>query len=216
LWRSIPWIVPGVVLAVVDPGVGTSRRAVALHVEEAGAHLVGPDNGLLLPAALRLGQITAAVSLDAAGPRQPGSTFAGRDLFAPAAARLASGAALGDVGEHIDHLSLVGAALPVATVEEDPLALGCRVTWVDRFGNVQLSASLDDLARIGDPPVLKVEWGRESISMKVVFAYGDLVAGETGVVVDSYRMLSLCMREAPAAHHLGLRRGDRVRLVPGS
>jgi S-adenosylmethionine hydrolase len=223
LWRAVPWLVPGVVLAVVDPGVGTPRRAVALSVRSAGAFLVGPDNGLLLPGALRLGAITAAVVLPPADPAPAGATFAGRDLFAPVAARLAAGIPLSDLGEPIDPAALVGRPFEGAICESTvPPLLVCRVTWVDRFGNAQLNAAAEDLTCLGTPPAVTLRLTSAPIPSaparpvpaRVVSAYGELSTGELGVVVDSYGMLSLCAREASAAERFGLRAGDPVRVGP--
>jgi S-adenosylmethionine hydrolase len=218
LWRAVPWLVPGVVLAVVDPGVGTSRRAVALSVGSAGAHLVGPDNGLLLPGALRLGAITAAVVLAPLEPAPPGATFAGRDTFAPAAARLAAGVSLSDLGEGVDPATLVGGPFEGATCESSiPPLLACRVTWVDHFGNAQLNAASADLICLGTPAAVTLQIPSAlmpSVSAKVVPAYGELSPDELGVVVDSYGMLSLCLPEASAAERFGLRPGVPVRLGP--
>ena len=221
LWRSVPWLVPGVVLAVVDPGVGTSRRAVAVEVASMEAFLVGPDNGLLLPAALRLGPVTGAVCLSSPQPGEPGGTFAGRDLFAPAAARLSAGAQLAELGEPVDPTSLVGVPFegPVLELGETP-ALSCRVIWIDRFGNAQLNASIGDYQLLGAPEEVRVDrpgsTGQVGV-LPVALAYGDLDPGELGVVVDSYRMLSLCLREGSAAGRLGLRPGEPVRVgVPRS
>jgi S-adenosylmethionine hydrolase len=223
LWRSVPWLVPGVVLAVIDPGVGTPRRAVALSVRSAGAFLVGPDNGLLLPGALRLGAITSAVVLPPADPAPPGATFAGRDMFGPAAARLAAGVPLSSLGKAVDPATLVGGPFEGATCESTvPPLLLCRVTWVDRFGNAQLNASAGDLICLGTEPAVTIRFPPAPIpsppappvSARVVPAYGELSPDELGVVVDSYGMLSLCLREASAAERFILRTGDPVRLGP--
>jgi hypothetical protein len=209
LWRTAPWLVPGVILAVVDPGVGTSRRAVAVEVADAGAMLVGPDNGLLLPAATSLGSLTAAVELPVTPVR--GTTFAGRDVFAPAAARLATGARLDSLGPPLDPAGLAGAPIPAPQPIPDG-GLRARVLWVDRFGNAELNVGPDDLGRLSDGVILVA--GQHHGPARLVSAYAALDPGEVGLVTDSYGLLSVSCREAPAAARLGLKTGDSVWLYP--
>ncbi|MGH9056793.1 MAG: SAM hydrolase/SAM-dependent halogenase family protein [Acidimicrobiales bacterium] len=212
LWRALPWLVPCVVLGVVDPGVGTARRAVVVEVAGAGALLVGPDNGLLLPAALALGPVTTAVELEPPERLSRGATFDGRDLFAPAAARLAAGAEPGSLGRSVDPASLDGDALS----EPERLAggaLACEVLWVDRFGNAQLNARPSDAERLGD--TIEVALGDARVRARRAGAYADLGPGQFGLVHDSYGMLALSLDREPAASHLGLRPGDRVVLTRG-
>ena len=213
LWRAAPWLAPGVILAVVDPGVGTPRRAVAIEVASAGAVLVGPDNGLLLPAATLLGPLTTAVELAASPVPGRGATFAGRDLFAPAAARLAAGADLGAVGSAIDPTGLAGDPVP-APVADGEGRLCCQVLWVDRFGNAQLNATPGDADGLG--PVIAVQVGPHTWRARLVAAYGELDAAEMGLVNDSYGLLSLSCRDASAAGRAGLQTGDAVWLGPPS
>jgi hypothetical protein len=216
LWRAVPWLVPGVILAVVDPGVGTARRAVAIEVAEAGAVLVGPDNGLLLPAATRLGTVSAAVELTGPMSEGPGSTFAGRDILAPAAARAARGEPVGELGTAVDPATLAGEPVPQPTwTPGPPPRLQAEVLWVDRFGNAQLNVEwpggLAPAAEAGAQVEVQTATGR--MTVRTVFAYGELEAGEVGLVVDSYRMLSLALNGASAADHLALRSGQAVWLA---
>ncbi|MGH9035535.1 MAG: SAM hydrolase/SAM-dependent halogenase family protein, partial [Acidimicrobiia bacterium] len=122
LARAVQYLPRGVVLGVVDPGVGTGRRAVAAEVES--GHLVGPDNGLLAPAVAMLGGAKRVVSLTNPEYQMeaPGPTFAGRDVFAPAAGYLASGVDLAELGEEIDPLSLVPGLVPLSRPDGDGLA----------------------------------------------------------------------------------------------
>ncbi|MDE3206994.1 MAG: SAM-dependent chlorinase/fluorinase [Acidobacteriota bacterium] len=213
LWRAVPWLVPGVVLGVVDPGVGTARRAVALTVAAAGATLVGPDNGLLIPAAHRLGPITEAVEIvpDAGlgPPGDWGATFAGRDVFAPAAARAALGVALDRIGTAVDPASLAGEPVPRPTRSGD--VVHAEVLWVDRFGNAQLNATAADLPA---PPAAEVlvEVGSRSWVGRLVGSYGDIAPDPVAVVVDSYGHLSICCDRRSAAATYGLAVGQPVRL----
>ncbi len=207
LWRSAPWLVPGVILAVVDPGVGTERRAVAIEVAAAGAVLVGPDNGLLLPAAVRLGGPSAAVELPP-NPLAPGATFAGRDVFAPAAARAANGEPLGALGRPIDPATLAGQ--PVAGPQAEAEGrLRTEVLWVDRFGNAQLNATPDDVARlIGTVAEARTAEGAHPV--RVVRSYGDIGDDEVALVVDSYGLLALSCNCRSAAGTVGVVPGDLV------
>src|SRR5579884_2358138 len=145
LANTLPYMPAGVHLAVVDPGVGSGRRALALRDREGRLH-VGPDNGLLLPAAERFGGVDAVHEL--ANPRyslQPVSrTFHGRDLFAPAAAHLAAGLALGELGPPLDPQELVRLEIPVAEVGRSRIR--ATVLIVDRFGNAALNLRRDQLA----------------------------------------------------------------------
>jgi S-adenosylmethionine hydrolase len=226
LWRAAPWLVPGVILAVVDPGVGTARRAVAIEVASAGAALIGPDNGLLLPAATSLGPITTAVELPQlettkalrtlnAGGRDRGATFAGRDLFAPAAAFLAAGADLRALGSPIDPAGLAGEPVPVPVSEPGPDGgLQAQVLWVDRFGNAQLNAGPDDADHLGSCVTLRAH-GRSGAARRVT-AYADLGPSELGLVNDSYGLLAITCRDTSAASRLGLQAGDPVWLGPAA
>ncbi len=209
LWRAAPWLAPGVILAVVDPGVGTSRRAVVIEVAEAGAVLVGPDNGLLLPAGTSLGPLTAAVELP---PRhERGATFAGRDVFAPAAAELAQGAALSRLGQPIDPDSLAATPVPEPHTGPDG-SVRAEVLWIDRFGNAELNVRPADAGHLGG--IVDLHAGSQTWPARRVAAYGDLDASEVGLVTDSYGLLAVSCRGTPAAARTGLGPGDEVWLRP--
>ena len=145
---ALRYLPAGVVLAVVDPEVGAERRAVAIRAAD-GQLMVGPDNGLLWLAAELSGGVSEAVDIARSPFRlEPVSaTFHGRDIFAPVAARLAAGAALGDCGEPVDAGRLVRLELPRPRLEDG--ALVTRAVYVDRFGNVALGAEHDELAGSG-------------------------------------------------------------------
>jgi S-adenosyl-L-methionine hydrolase (adenosine-forming) len=209
LWRSAPWLAPGVILAVVDPGVGTSRRAVAVEVRQAGAVLVGPDNGLLLPAAHRLGPITGAVAL--AHHPVVGATFAGRDLFAPAAAQIATGVDPRALGEVVEAASLVGEPVPDAELLEGRAR--AEVLWVDRFGNAQLNLEWKDAETLATPMTLEV--ADSSYVVRCVWAYEDLEPGEIGLVVDSYGLMSISANRESASAITGAVVGDTVWVSQG-
>src|SRR5215212_10265549 len=135
LVRSLPYAPPGVHLAVVDPEVGARRRAVALLTAEDERLLVGPDNGLLLPAADRFGGVAEAVEISASPWRlEPlSATFHGRDVFAPVAARLACGAPLAAAGAPLEAGELV--ALEQTQPRQEEEALVAHVVGTDTFGN---------------------------------------------------------------------------------
>ena len=214
LARSVQYLPPGVVLAVVDPGVGTDRRAVAVEVE--GGFLVGPDNGLLAPAVAMLGGARRVVSLT--NPEYqleaPGATFAGRDVFAPAAGYLAAGTPLVELGEQIDPMSLVPGVVPLPT-DEGGRATG-EVLWIDRYGNAQLNIDPGDLVALGVEPggPVEVRFGHDRRTGRWVESYAEAGPLELAVVVDSYGLVSLTADRRPVAEELGLKAGSAVTLGP--
>jgi S-adenosylmethionine hydrolase len=224
LARTIQYLGPGVVLAVVDPGVGSGRRAVAIEAGESedasgpdGATparfvLVGPDNGLLAPAVAMAGGARRAVSLT--DPRfhldAPGPTFAGRDVFAPVAASLCGGVDLAELGEAIDPSSLLPGVQPLPQVQDGKLT--GEVLWVDRFGNAQLNLGPEELEALGDP--ITVSFGDRARVATRVACYADLAPGQLGLLVDSYGLMALVVSRRSAAQELGLAAGDAVTLSP--
>ena len=210
LVRSVQYLRPGVVLAVVDPGVGTSRRGVAVEVGGGESVLVGPDNGLLAMAVSMVDGADRAVSLtntDLHLPA-PGATFAGRDIFAPAAAHLANGVDLLELGEEIDTVSLLPGVLPVTSEEDGELR--CEVLWVDRYGNVQLNVDPDEVEAWGRR--IQVVWEGGSRTAVRANAYDELAPGDVGLLADSYGLLAVSMPRTSAAGMLGLDAGAQVRL----
>jgi hypothetical protein len=214
LARSAQYLPPGVVLAVVDPGVGTDRRAVAVEVET--GYLVGPDNGLLAPAVAMLGGAAKVVSLTNSEYQleAPGATFAGRDIFAPAAGYLAAGTPIDLLGERVDPMSLVPGMVPLST-DEGGRAAG-EVLWVARYGNAQLNIDPGDLAALGVRPggTMEVRCGEDRRTGRWVSSYAEAKPLELAVVVDSYGLVSLTLDRRPAAEELGLRAGSAVTLGP--
>jgi len=213
LARSLPYAPPGVHLAVVDPEVGARRRAVALRTALDDRLLVGPDNGLLLPAAERFGLVVEAVEISHSPWRlEPVSaTFHGRDLFAPVAARLAAGEALADAGTPVDPDELVRLEMPTPEKGDDG-RLTAHVMVVDGFGNIQLDARPDDLeARMGDP----VAVGGDGRSARYVRTFADAEPGELLLYEDAAGMLALAVNGGEAAAELGgLAPGDTVAIAP--
>lgn len=212
LARSAQYLVPGVVLAVVDPEVGTARRAVAVEVGGGESVLVGPDNGLLAPAVAMCGGATRAVELsnpDFQLPA-PGPTFAGRDVFAPAAAHLCNGVELDDLGEPIDVSTLLPATVPV-TYEEDG-ALVAEVLWVDAYGNAQLNVDPDEIESFGDR--VRLEFRGDTHVARRVDAFNEIGPNEVGLVVDSYGLLAVVVDRHSVASELGLQPSTEVRITP--
>ncbi len=240
LVRAVPHLGRGVVLAVVDPGVGTARRGIGIEVAlpDGGAmYFVGPDNGLLVAAAEAAGEapITHVVELFRdAPPPDRGATFDGRDLFAPAAAALCAGTPLAQLGESCDPVSLVrliGGVVEQGRLHDGRACLRAEVTWVDRFGNLQLAATVAD-ARIAGLPkgamvelAARVETGREyleglphslvpeGVRLRCVDAFGELEHGEFGLLVDANGHLAVVAGEASAAHWLNVAAGELLVLA---
>lgn len=208
LVRSIQYLPDGIVLAIVDPGVGTARRAIA--IEAGDMTLVGPDNGLLAPAVAMLGGARRAVSLtnEEHHLAAPGATFAGRDIFSPVAARLAAGLPFDALGEPVDPAILTPGIVPLSRVADDQLSIHAEALWVDVFGNVQLNIGPDDVAAFGD--VLALAWNNTTRTVRVVRAYGDITGGQVGLVIDSYGLLSVAVDRANASRELGLGAGSAV------
>ncbi|MEZ5126341.1 MAG: SAM-dependent chlorinase/fluorinase [Thermoleophilia bacterium] len=200
-----------VVLGVVDPGVGGVRRAIALRSAD-DCLFVGPDNGLLVPAAEVAGAIAAAHELCHADLRlaSVGHTFHGRDVFAPAAARLAAGFPLDRAGPRLEPSSLRRLELPVATVRS--VGLSATVVGIDRFGNVALGADADDLsiADLGDD--IDVVCNGGAFSARVVDSFGGASAGCLVVFVDSGGRVALAVARGSAAAMLDLVLGSGIEL----
>jgi S-adenosyl-L-methionine hydrolase (adenosine-forming) len=204
-----------IVVAVVDPGVGTSRRLVG--VEVAGGVLLGPDNGLLAPAVAMAGGARSVVALDNPDYQlpSPGPTFAGRDVLAPAAGHLASGVALADLGSPVDPAGLVPGLVSLPEVRPDGSIAG-EVWWVDHFGNCQLNIDPGELGAGGARPGGRVEvhLPGQIRAARWVHTYADAKPSELVLLVDSYGLLALALDREPAAAALGLEAGSGVTLVP--
>ena len=211
LARSSQYLPPGVVLAVVDPGVGTQRRAIAVEVGGGESVLVGPDNGLLAPTVALVGGADRAVSLTETKYQlpAPGPTFAGRDIFGPAAAHLAAGVDLLELGDEIDISTLTPGLIPI--VSNEPDGIHTEVLWVDQYGNAQINL---------DPNELEVEEaGTNNFGIKIaeqnriakkVETFEDLSVGELGLTVDSYGLVALVIGRGSAAEEMKIRTGDQI------
>jgi S-adenosyl-L-methionine hydrolase (adenosine-forming) len=216
LVRAVQYLPEGIVLAVVDPGVATDRRCVAVEVEN--AVLVGPDNGLLAPAVAMLG-----------GPRRvheltntqyqlpaPGPTFAGRDIMAPAAAHLATGVPISVLGNEVDPVQLTPAIVPLPDDGGEGRITG-EVLWVDRYGNCQLNVAPEQLDAAGahqgdalEVTVADAAGVRTGRRARWVRTFAEAKPSELVVLVDSYGMCTLALDRRSAAADLGLRNGSAV------
>ncbi|MGA1763803.1 MAG: SAM hydrolase/SAM-dependent halogenase family protein [Ilumatobacteraceae bacterium] len=215
LARCISYVPTGIVLAVVDPGVGTTRRAVAVSVGGGRGVLIGPDNGLLSMGTALAGGAESAVVLN--NPEYqlatPGTTFAGRDIFAPAAAHLCNGVPLAALGDAIDPNVLLPGVVPLSRVEgEETIA---EITWVDRYGNCQLNVGPDDVSSYGS--TLSITFttatGERSSRSAVVAPNFSAIGGGIGLVIDSFGMLAISVDRGSAADALSLGVGDAVTLA---
>ena len=216
LAHALPFAPAGVHLAIVDPGVGTERRPVAMRVGDEERILVGPDNGVLSLAVQGLGGAVEAVDLTASAHRlEPvTSTFHGRDLFAPVAAHLALGAALAEAGEPVEPSTLTRVELPEPRIYPDRIV--AHVVYVDGFGNVALNLSHEQLAstflRLGER--VDVDAGGTKITVPFGQTFGDVGPGEGILYEDSSRSLALAINRESAAELLGLTPDDEVVLSP--
>jgi S-adenosylmethionine hydrolase len=213
LAQAVPWLPPAVHLAVVDPGVGTDRRGVAVRTER--GVLVGPDNGLLLPAADALGGATAAYALTEPAFQLPevSRTFHGRDVFAPVAGHLCRGVDLARLGPPVPLADLH--RLPPLQVAVTGGTLRAEVLSVDAFGNVQLAATAADLAAAALPAEVTVHAGDTARRATTGGTFAD--AGPRGLIVltDSADHVAVAVNGGSAAAELGVRDGDPVTVRSG-
>jgi S-adenosylmethionine hydrolase len=213
LANTIPYMPEGIHLAVVDPGVGTARRPLALRDAE-GRLYVGPDNGLLVPAAERAGLVEAR-EIATADYMLPtiSRTFHGRDVFAPAAAHLARGVPLSALGPPVPLDALVRLDLP------EPRFLDGRieatVLYVDSFGNIAVNLTQEDVQRVGIVPGTRVELDLAGQLYYAVAArtFADVRPGDIVLYEDSYRNMSVAITRGNAAAMLHARPGDALTIT---
>ena len=213
LWCALPYLPVGTHVAVVDPGVGTERLPIAIRAGR-GDTLVGPDNGLLVPAAERLGGIAEARTLENRALWLPGatsSTFHGRDIFSPVAARLASGTPVEDVGPALPTDGLVRLDFPRPSIASGELRTA--VQYIDSFGNVRLAGDPSDLGSAvgelsdGRRLVLEVDGGQGARRASATWerTFGRVVVGATLLYEDSFGQLALADNQGNVAARLDLR-----------
>ncbi|HEY3523693.1 MAG TPA: SAM-dependent chlorinase/fluorinase [Candidatus Limnocylindrales bacterium] len=220
LWCALPYLPVGVHVAVVDPGVGTERRPIAIRAGR-GDVLVGPDNGLLVPALERIGGLAEARLLEDRGLflEPVSSSFHGRDIFSPVGAHLAAGTPFEAVGPALDPATVVALQLPPVRVGDGRLETG--VVYVDTFGNVKLSGLVSDLTAAlgalgpGDPLALEIGAPRtpdaRTVELPWATTFGGRPAGEPLVYEDSYGRICIAVNQGDAGRQLAL--GEDVPVV---
>jgi S-adenosyl-L-methionine hydrolase (adenosine-forming) len=216
LANTLAYMPVGVHLAVVDPGVGGSRRPLALRDGD-GRLYVGPDNGLLLPAAERFGGVSEAHELanPAYALERVSRTFHGRDLFSPAAAHLSLGLALSELGPPIDRDELVRLDVPEPEIE--PSSIRASVLAVDRFGNAALNLTRDQLEQADIVPGTRVEITVNDRQYFAVAArtFGDARVGDLILYEDSYRNVAVAVSRGSAAELLAVDEGSDLTITVG-
>jgi S-adenosylmethionine hydrolase len=215
LRNTLPYVPVGVHLAIVDPQVGTERRAIAVLTGD-GRLLVGPDNGLLSLAWERCGGVELAVDITRSPHRlEPVSaTFHGRDLFSPVAAQLAAGAELRDAGDPLEPDALERVELPEPRRDGDTLVAHALI--VDRFGNAGLNVGHAEMAGTGMTlgHTVELELRGERYLATYAQTFADVKAGELLVYEDAYRNLAVAINRGNAGATLGLRPDGELRLRP--
>lgn len=208
LVRCAEYLSPGVVVAVVDPAVGTARRPIAVEIGGGSSVLIGPDNGLLAPVVQLCGgpdRVIEIVDPEYRLSAEPG-TFDGRDVFAPAAAHLCNGVDLAELGPAIDPISLFPAMIPLT--REDEGRIHGEVLWVDRYGNAQLNVVASELEQFDEfVRLVMPEGGRTA---RRVHTFASLGQGEFGLIVDSYGLITIVGDRRSAALELGLETASAV------
>jgi S-adenosylmethionine hydrolase len=215
LRSALPYMPAGVHVAVVDPEVGSERRAIVVRCDDRRL-LVGPDNGLLSLAWERFGGAAEAVDISRSPHRlEPvAATFHGRDLFAPVAAHLAAGAELAAAGERVATEELVSLELPRAEIS--PGAVTAHALVIDGFGNVGLNVDHEQLAGsglvLGGAVSVAAQGAR--LEGKFVRSFAEVPPGEALLYEDAHRALAVAINRGSAAEVLGVRTDDEVRLSP--
>ena len=214
LWCALPFLPIGAHVCVVDPGVGTARRPLAIATAR-GDYLIGPDNGVLLPGAERLGGVTRVHRIENAQYRLPvvTATFHGRDLFTPAAAHLALGVPIESIGPEVDPATLAPLdSWPQAVVKEGELT--ATVLYIDTFGNIKLSALAGQVAEAlpdlhhGETVSLRVgDANGRQIQVLWAATFGQVSVGDHLLYEDSYGRLCIAQNQGDAARALELEEG---------
>jgi S-adenosylmethionine hydrolase len=211
LAQAVLYMPPAVHLAIVDPGVGTPRRAVVIGTAS-GPPLIGPDNGLLSLAADALGGAVQAneISNQDLFLEQPSRTFHGRDIFAPVAARVALGMSPDEVGPSVPVDQLIRIERPEAKIDDDHIH--ARIVQIDHFGNLQLNFGRTEIegigVLIGDDVEIRI--GGRSFTAPYTQAFSEVPIGRLLLLEDSHRHLTVALNMGNARDSLEARRGDPV------
>ena len=215
LANTLPYMPVGVHVAVVDPEVGGARKPLGLRGGD-GRLYVGPDNGLLLVAAEKLGGVDQAVELAASEYMllPASATFHGRDIFSPAAAHLALGVSLEEMGPAVDPRELRLLDVPEPRIGTARIA--ATVLYIDRFGNVQLNLRSEHLERVGIVPgtQVEIEVGWERCYAVAARTFADVRSGDIVLYEDAYRNVALALNQGSAAQMLRARVGQELRISP--
>jgi S-adenosylmethionine hydrolase len=213
LASTLPYMPEGVHLAVVDPEVGSPRRALVVRTGD-GRMLVGPDNGLLVPAAERLEGVEAAYEITNTeyALERVSATFHGRDVFSPASAHLANGVDPSEFGPAVEAGSLVRLEIPQPDIGERRIRATCL--YVDRFGNIQLNVHAEQLERLGIVPGrrIEVELAMDRFYALAARSFAEARVGDIILYEDAYRNIALAISRGNAAQTFGVRAGVEVRL----
>lgn len=212
LARSVSYIAPGVVVASVDPDGSAGRRSIAVEVGAGVGVLMGPDNGLLANAVAIVGGAGRCVELDRPdiALSSPGASCALRDVLVPAAAHLATGVDLYDLGSPIEPTSLLPALIAVPRLEHQQVI--AEVMWVDRFGKVQLNVDLETIAHLG--ATIVASFGATHRTVAVATDITEVLDGHIGLVTDTHGLMSFASPRRSAAAELGITVGAEIVLAP--
>jgi S-adenosyl-L-methionine hydrolase (adenosine-forming) len=215
LAQAVPYLPTGVHLAIVDPGVGSGRLPIAVQAAD-GSWLVGPDNGLLIPAAARLGGPTSVRKLENPELRapHPSRTFHGRDIFAPAAAHLARGVPPEELGGELPVERCVSLRVAVPRLHDGHFH--AAVTKVDRFGNLSINVDAVAAAEVGIVVGTALDVGVEGHRLVIPFGetFGSVAPAEPVVTEDSHGQLAVCVNLGSAADRFGASLGSKVLIGP--
>ena len=205
-----PYFPEGTVhVAVVDPGVGTERRPIAIHTQR--SIFVGPDNGLLVPAARNEGILHVyEITHQSIMRNEISATFHGRDIFAPVAAHLTRGILPSEVGSEItDYVRA-----PFAEPKFERKIVSCEIVHIDSFGNVVTNISRTHFSKLNFKlgKKVRISVNRKRLTARFVRTYSDLEGSEVGVLIGSHGFLEIACREKSAAKRLRPRTGGRLRV----
>ncbi|MEZ5281019.1 MAG: SAM-dependent chlorinase/fluorinase [Acidimicrobiales bacterium] len=212
LARSAPYIVPGVVVASVDPDGSAARRSIAVEVGDGVAVLMGPDNGLLAAAVAVVGGAGRCHEITSEMHRlpSPGQTCPLRDVLVPAAAHVCNGVDISELGPAVDPSSLLPSLVPMPRLENEQVI--AEVMWVDHYGKIQLNIDSETVSHIG--PTVVASFGDQHRTVQVYASVADIPDGRIGLAPDVHGMLCLAVQQQSAAAELKLDIGAEVILAP--